>query len=47
MLRCEKEWQSVRRFDNTLEAWELILKLVNETGFVSNLGDNVISCDKE
>ena len=29
------------RYDKKLRAWELILKLPNENGFVSNLGDMV------
>ena len=38
MIRCDKQWQGVIRFDKKLGAWELILKLANENGFVSNLG---------
>ena len=41
MIRCDKEWQGMIRCDAEILTWKLILKLPNEIGFVSNLGDKV------
>ena len=38
---CDNEWQGLIRCVKKIGAWELILKLANENGFVSNLGDKV------
>ena len=38
---CDKEWQGVIRYNKKVGAWELVLKLPNEDGLVSNLGDMV------
>ena len=40
-MKSDKEWQGVVKCDRKTETWELILKLPNENGFVSNLGDKV------
>ena len=41
MISCDKECQGVLKRDKKSGALELILKLPNENGFVSNLGDKV------
>ena len=41
-MKSDKEWQGVViRCDRKIETWELILKLLNENVFVSNLADKV------
>ena len=41
VIRCDKEWQGMTRGDKKLGAWELILKLPNESGFFSIQADKV------
>ena len=41
MIRCDQEWQDLVRCDKRLGVLGLILKLLNENSFASNLVDKV------